>query len=109
MRSQVATTVGVSVSAPAVFDVMRNPFNVGIGVVVTGTATYTIQHTFDDIMNTLAANCTWFNHDDTSFVNATTNQDGNFAFSCTASRINQTAGAGSVTATYIQSGLMGGG
>lgn len=102
------TTTGVSVSAPAVFDFFRGSFQVGIGCIVTGTVTYTIQHTFDDIFNTAAASCVWFNHDDAGLVAATANANGNFAFPITAARINQTAGSGTVVARFIQTGLRDG-
>ena len=96
------TTTGVSASTPMVLNTMITPFNVGIGCVVTSTATYTIQHTFDDPQNIV----TWFNHDDTGLVNATGNANGNYAYPVTASRINQTSGSGSVTATYVQAGII---
>lgn len=105
--SQVRSTTGVSASTPANFDTCKNSFSIGIGCVVSGTVTYTIQHTFDDIQNTAAGSCTWFDHDDSGLVGATANADGNFAFPCTAARINQTGGSGTVTATFIQAGLVG--
>lgn len=100
------TTNGISASVPFVCDLFKSPFNIGMGAVVTGSATYTVQHTFDDIFNITPASCTWFPHDDATFVNATTNVDGNIAFPCTAIRLNQTAGAGSVVLTVIQAGLV---
>lgn len=100
-------TSGVAVSNPAVFNIFEAPFAVGIACVVTGTATYTIQHTFDDIINLGAAAVTWFSHDDPVLVGATANQDSNFAYPVTAARINQTVGSGTVTATFIQGGRMG--
>ena len=72
--------------------VAASVFNVGFGAVVSGTVTYTIQHTFNGV--------DFFDHE---FVAAqTTNQDGNYAFPVASIRINQTAGAGSVTLTAIQ-------
>lgn len=69
-----------------------NPFNIGFGVVVSGTVTYTVQHTFNGI--------DYFDHE---FVAAaTTNQDGNYAFPVAGVRINVTAGTGTVTLTAIQ-------
>jgi hypothetical protein len=46
----------------------------------------------------------WTNHPDVTLVNATTSLQGNYAYKPTFARINQTAGAGSVTATFIQAG-----
>ena len=67
-------------------------FNMGFGAVVSGSATYTIQHTFDGV--------NFFDHE--FLVAQTTNQDGNYAYPVASIRINQTAGAGSVTLTAIQ-------
>ena len=114
MFQQIVSQTGTGTSTPVSFDYMRNPFNVSIGCVVTGTVTYTIQHTFDDLNGTLTgvpiapSAATWFPHDSSDLVNATTNQNDNYAFPCKWSRINVSAGTGTVTATYIQAGLSGG-
>lgn len=109
MRPMHVSTSGVSVSQVVPFDYLRNGFSVGIGCVVTGAVTYTVQHTFDDVQASTwtPASGNWYAHDDTALVNATANANGNYAFPITAARINQTAGAGSVAATFIQSGLLG--
>jgi hypothetical protein len=49
MRPMIATKTGTGESSPLVLDHYRAPFNVGFAVVVSGTVTYTVQHTFDDI------------------------------------------------------------
>ena len=105
MRPMTLSTSGVSVSAPAVMNYLIAPFNVGFGVVVTGTATYTVQHSFDDPFTSTytPAAATWFNHIDV--VNSTANKDGNYAFPVRAIRVNQTAGAGSTSTVIIQSGV----
>jgi hypothetical protein len=105
MRAIVQGVSGVDVSPPAVLDTYISPFNVGFGVVVTGTVTYTIQHTFDDpFASTFTpASAVWFPHED--LVNQTTSQDGNYAFPVRAIRINQTAGTGSSKLTVIQAGI----
>jgi hypothetical protein len=104
MRPTTVTTSGTSVSAPVVTDYLVSPFNIGFGVVVTGTVTYTVQHTFDDpfAVGFTPAAATWFNHED--LVSQTTSQDGNYAFPVRAIRVNQSAGAGSTSATFIQAG-----
>lgn len=106
MRPITVTTSGESVSAPVVADYMVSPFNIGFGVVVTGTATYTVQHTFDDpfAAGFTPASATWFSHE--NLVNQTTSQDGNYAFPVRAIRVNQTAGAGSTAATFVQAGAV---
>lgn len=108
MRRQVATVVGVAVSPPIIMDTYISPFNVGFGVVVTGTVTYSVQHTFDDVFAAtyVPASGNWFNHP--TVAAATTTQDGNYAFPVSAIRINVTAGTGSVNAVIIQAGQVGG-
>ena len=96
------TQTGTGSSAPMVLNTMITPFNVGIGCVVTGTVNYTIQHTFDDPQNIV----TWFNHDDPVFVAATANANSNYAYPVTASKILVNSGTGSVTATYVQAGII---
>ena len=67
-------------------------FNVGFGVVVDGTVTYTVQHTFDGV--------NWFDHE--FVVGGTANDDGNYAFPVASIRLNVTAGGGTATLTTIQ-------
>ena len=93
-------------SSPVVPDYLISPFNIGFGVVVTGSATYTVQHTFDDPFSSTfdPATATWFNHED--LVSQTTSQDGNYAFPVRAIRVNQSAGAGSTSTTFVQAGAL---
>ncbi len=101
MRRATISTSGVSTSAPHTLDYKQVPFCVGFGCVVTGSATYTVQHTFDDISTAaLLAAATWFDHG--VVTGKTTSTDGNYAFPVTATRINQTASAGSVVMTILQ-------
>ncbi len=81
------------------------PFNVGIGVKVTGTVNYTVQHTFDDVWASgySAASGTWFNH--ASLAAQTANNDGNYAFPVTAIRLTVNSGSGTATMTLIQAGV----
>jgi hypothetical protein len=81
-----------------------NPFNVGLAVAVSGTITYTVEHTFDDVFapGFDPANATWY--DTTSLTGLSAKQDGNYAFSATGVRIKSTAGSGSAVLTIIQSG-----
>jgi len=85
---------GVGASA-AIYPSAGNPFNVGMGCVVSGTVTYTIEHSFDSDSND------WFSHSD--LVNKSSSTDGNYAFPVAAIRINVTAGTGTVTLAFLQS------
>ena len=106
-----ALTIGVNGlgDAHAVpLDMYPNPFNVGIAVVITGSPTYTVQHTFDNPFASSfdPSTATWFNHDDSGMVGATTNQNSNYSYGCRASRVRMTAGSGAtLVITYTQAGL----
>jgi hypothetical protein len=83
-----------------------SPFNVGFGVVVTaGTPNYTIQHTFDDVFaaNYNPATGNWFPHP--TVQNASSNQDGNYAFPVSAIRLTINSGAGTAQITLKQAGI----
>jgi hypothetical protein len=99
MRPQVVTLSAVATSAPLVMDRKQNPVNIGIGVTVTGTATYTVEHTFDDILSGVTP--VWLPN--ATLAAATTSQSGNYAFPITAIRLNVTAWtSGTVTMTVLQ-------
>lgn len=93
MKRVVQSQTGVGVSPVVPVDAKALNFGMGFGCEVTGTVTYTIQHTFDDIFD---PNVTpvWFNH--AVVVNQTTSQDGNYAFPIAAYRLNVSAGTGTV-------------
>jgi hypothetical protein len=110
MRRQVASVTGVGVSTPVVLDQYISPFNVGFGTTVSGTGTYNIEHTFDDVFSAgyTPASGTWYTH--TSFTGVAAKGDGNYAFPVTAVRINVLTSTASmvVGATFIQAGQVGG-
>lgn len=109
MRSQITSiSLASTASTPVTYDTFHGPFNVSLFCVVTGTVSYTVQHTGDDIFNKLPANCTWFPHDNADLVNAIANQNDNFDFPVTASRVYLNSGSGTVTLTSIQAGCAGG-
>ena len=104
MRRVTETVSGVGISPTIPMDYRAQVFNIGFGCEVTGTVTYSVQHTFDDIYNP-AITPVWFNH---AFVNgATANQDGNYAFPIAAMRLNVTAGTGSVTINILSTSGQG--
>jgi hypothetical protein len=109
MRRQVASVTGVGVSAPVAFGTYTSPFNIGFGVTVSGTGTFNIEHTFDDVF---AAGYTpaagnWYTHP--SFSASAARGDGNYAFPITAARINVLTSTASmvVGVTFIQAGQGG--
>ena len=79
-----------------------NQFNVGIGVVITGTATYKVQHTFDNPWDTTVTP-TWFDQAECPQVNV--NKYFNYDFPIAAVRLNVTAyTSGTITMTVISAG-----
>ena len=102
MRQQVVSQTGVGSSAIIPMNLDSTPFNVGFGVVSTGTVTYTVQHTFDNPWTT--ANPTWFNHPTVDGI-ISTNADGNYAFPVAAIKVVVTSGAGTAQLTVIQAGI----
>lgn len=106
MRQQIATVSGASLSSNILaMDTYISPFNVGFGVVITGTVSYSIQHTFDNPQT--VASPTWFTHP--SFATAqTANLDGNYAFPVAAIKIitSSATNTGTVKLTVIQAGIV---
>lgn len=102
MRPIVISRTAAGSSATAPLNIHTSPFNVGIGVVVSGTVNYSIQHTFDDVFDS-AVTPVWFTHPTLSALTA--NADGNYAFPVRAVKVLVNSGSGSATATVIQAGI----
>ena len=100
MKLQTVSKTGVGSSASIVMNTNCTPFNVGFGVIATGTVTYTVQHTFDD--PAVGFNI-WFSHP--TIANKTDNQDGNYAFPVTGVKVLVTAGDGTATLKLVQAGI----
>lgn len=97
-----------TVTSPVIpIDQYLGPTNIGLAVRVTGTVTYSVQHTFDDVFDPSfnPATATWFNHPTLSALTA--NADGNYAAPPRGVRLNLTAGTGSANMTLVQSGATG--
>lgn len=94
MRPQEITQTGTGTTAWIPVDYAKSPFNLGFGVViVSGTATYSVQHTFDDVYDPAVTPVAF---DNASVAAQTTNKDGNYAFPIRALRLTVTAGAAPV-------------
>lgn len=100
MKVQTVAKTGVGSSSALVMNTNQTPFNVGFGVTVSGTVTYTVQHTFDDPG---VGFTTWFSHP--TIFDETTNQDGNYAFPVTGIKLLVTAGSGTATMNLVQAGI----
>lgn len=104
MRPFVSSVTGVGVSSVYPPDNYVSPFNLALSVLVTGTVTYTVQYTFDDVFASgfSAASANWIDHPSLTAQSAT--KDSNIAYPVRGVRINVTAGSGSVRFTVIQAG-----
>lgn len=100
MKTQTVSQTGTGSSSSIVTNTNTTPFNVGFGVVATGTVTYTIQHTFDSPGTGFT---TWYPHP--TIAAKSDNQDGNYAFPVSGIKILVTAGAGTATLNLIQAGI----
>ena len=86
-------------------DTFKNPFNIGIGCVVTGTVNYTIEHTFENVLAAgfSAGSATWFPN--SGITSKTANTDGNYAYPVNGIRLTVNSGTGTVTAYILQAGV----
>ena len=105
MKPIVLTATAVAATPVAAMNIHSPTFAVGFGVAVTGTVTYTVQHTFDDVYAPTFSpgSATWYSHPIVQSQSAS--MDGNYAFPVRGIRVNLTAGTGSVIATLIQAGI----
>lgn len=107
-----ALTVGTTTTAGspwARLDEWANSY-VSIQCNVTGTINYTVQQTLDDPNDptnpVLPANITWVNSSDASAVSATGSIQTNYGFVPIWARVLLNSGTGSVTASFVQSGVV---
>lgn len=88
---------GVMVGPTFPLNWRQRNFQVSLGVAITGTINYTVQHTFDQLSAAAPSTATWWPH--SSLVSKTASSDGNYAFPVTATRLlinSITAGATAV-------------
>ena len=103
--SNAANTAALTSAGPWIpMNHLAQPFNVGFGVRVGGTLTYSVEHTFQDIYQ-VGVSAVAFRHSDVSLKTA--NLDGNYAFPVFAIRLNvgTVAVSGTAILHVIQAGL----
>lgn len=100
MKVQIVSKTGVGSSSALVMNTNVTPFNVGFGVLVTGTVNYTVQHTFDD---PAVGFSTWFSHP--TVASQAANADGNYAFPVTGIKVLVNSGDGTATLKLVQAGI----
>lgn len=98
----VVSQTGAGSTRVVSLSVYQNPFNVGIGCVLSGTATYTVEHTYDDIASPTfdPDTATWFPNAD--LTGETASAFGSYSFPVQGVRTTITSGTGTVTTTFIQ-------
>lgn len=111
----VATTItagtnGVGYSRWANVNIHAQPVNIAIGCVVSGTVDYDVEYTYDNLNATtdqgvLIQPTSWT---DPIIDGATATADTTFSLPISGWRVKMNSGTGTVTATGIQAGLVGG-
>ena len=96
MRPITVSVTNVGTSDPVGMDILADPFNVGIGCVISGTPTFTVRHSFE------SPPVNWFPNANVS--GATGNADTNYMFPVLQIRLAQKSGSGSVTMIVLQTG-----
>ena len=101
MRPQIYTQTATGTSNWFPMDTRQAPFNVSVAVKInSGTATYNVEHTFDDVFDPAVTPVAFVN---SGISAATTNKDGNYIAPVRAIRLNITAGSSpNVTLTILQ-------
>lgn len=102
MQSIKLTQAGAGSSAVRALDYFQNPFNVGFGVVVTGSVTYTVQYCFEDPSNAdfNAASATWYSV--TGLADQTASKSVGFEIPCRGVRVTNAEGSTGDVTVYIQ-------
>jgi hypothetical protein len=106
MRAWRQTVSGIGVSTPIIPDWHTSVVNIGVGVKISATATFTVEHTFDDVFSPTfdPATATWYPN--SGLTAQTTNKDGNYAYPISAFRLNVSASTGTATIQAIQAGII---
>lgn len=104
MRPIVKSQTGTGETATVPMDTYQNPFNVTVKVVVSGTVTYTVQSTNDNVFDA-SVTPDWDDHPSLSGLSA--DALGNYAFPVTGIRLSVTSGSGTATMTVQQAGMPG--
>jgi hypothetical protein len=102
MRPAVVSVTGIGSSGVYPVDNYIGPVNLGMGVIVSGTITFKVQYTYDDVFakGYSPASGNWID----SALTGSANAAGNIAYPATGIRLTTTAGTGTATLTIIQAG-----
>lgn len=105
MRPIRVTQTAAGSTNPVPLDMFCVPFNVSIGATVSGTVTYKLQYTYDDVQTKtyVASSGNW--NDSIDMIAKTAAFNTAINNPVTAVRLTVTAGSGTVNGVIIQSGL----
>lgn len=103
MRPVILTISGIGSTPWIKTNTKASQFQIGFGCVVTGTTSFTVEHTYDNV-DTVAVP-TVFPH--TTVAAKTASTEGTYVTPVAAFRITTASGTGSVTITSIQAGAGG--
>lgn len=104
MRPKSITQTGTGTTNWIPLDTKQAPFNVAVGCeIVSGTATYTVEHTFQNVLDPTAQTPVAFPN--SGLTAKTVSADGNYAAPVCAVRLNVTAGAAPVVRMTLIQGL----
>jgi hypothetical protein len=101
MNPIILTKTGTGRSTLYAADSFQNPFNVGLVITVSGTATFNIEISMDNPM--VETPTTWAAATGFSALSAST--VGSLTIPCHAISVNITSGSGTVTANLVQAGV----
>lgn len=93
--------LGASSTTP--LDQYQTPFNVSLGIVITGTVDVTLQYTLDDVFADHPGPFTWIDHP--NLTNITADDDATFISPVSACRLLTNSGVGTAVLRIIQAGL----
>jgi hypothetical protein len=77
----------------------QDNFQVSLGVDVTGTINYTVQHTLERMSSGQPSTFSWFNH--STLASKTVDADGNYAFPVTGTRITVNSSTAPSTLVFM--------
>lgn len=101
MRPTTTAKTGSGSTAWVPLDTHKNPFNVSLAVVVSGTVNYTVELTYDNIQDS-AVTPTAFAHG--TLAAQTANATGTITAPVRAIRLTVNSGSGTATLTIQQAG-----
>jgi len=104
MQYKALTKTGTGRSAICVVDDFQTPFNIGVAVSLSATATFTVEYSLDDpnADGYSAASAAWFVAP--GFTSGSAAVAGAITIPCRAICLNVSANTGTVTANIVQAG-----